>query len=211
MENSISIDLEQQKTNHLPSWWLVLLLFLLISSLINFVYVKDIFYVSEGRPEEFVFKNFLIYNLGVKWILYPFKFAALAGLMMMGAFLFKVDKFGNSSILKVVVLAELVKYLPETLRIIWFTFVDFDNLEGYDMRVFNDNLSLNGVLGMTKENTIYPLFKYISITQLLYVLVVANLLKMSTKNSMSYHLYWFGITYGTAIILIGLGSTIISL
>ncbi|WP_420576371.1 hypothetical protein [Ekhidna sp.] len=212
MENESSLDLSDQRSySSLPGWGFALLLFIVLASLINYVYFKEIFLVSEGREDDFILKNFLVYNLGLKAILYPFKFLALAGMMMMGAFLFKVEQPDFSNLLKIVVLAELVKYLPEISKILWFTFFNADNLVGYETGLFDNYLSLNGLLGITKENTIYPLFKYLSITQVLYVLAVAQLLKGSTDENLSHHLYWFGITYGTIVLLLGLGSTVISL
>ncbi|MFK7951462.1 MAG: hypothetical protein AB8B73_01350 [Ekhidna sp.] len=208
MENDITMESQEQKHPIILSWWLALGLFVLLSSLFNYVYFKDIFLPAEYRAGEFEWSNFLMYNLGVKFILYPIKFAGMVGLMMFGVFLFRVEKIKLSLALRIVILAELVKYLPEVLRILWFTFIDYGSLEGYDMSLFNDNLSLNGLFSLTKTNTLYPLFKNISITQLLYIAAVTQLLTMSSNQSFSYHLKWFGITYGIAMLLLGMISMV---
>jgi len=167
--------------------------------------------VSEGRPEDFEFKNFLIYNFGLKVILFPFKFIGMILIFMMGAFLFKVENLKLVSVLKVVILAELIKYLPEISKILWFSFVNADSLEGYDLATFSNYLSLNGLLEITKDNAIHSLLDYFSIVELCYVLGVAKLLQMELGSDFSYHLRWSGMTYCSFAFIMGLVSTLISL
>lgn len=211
MENNISIELPDQTKKSIPSLAIVVIIFICLVALINYTFFKEIYLVSEGRAEDFDLKSFFGYNLSIKLALYPFKFIGLVSLFMLGAFLFKVENLKLFDTLKIVILAELVKYLPEISKIIWFTYISPESLEGYELALFNDYLSINGLLGITSENMIYPLFNYISITQCLYMLAIAQLINLVIPKGLGYHFQWVLITYGISILLIGMVSIIIRL
>lgn len=203
MEDNISLELPRQDKSALPGVAIALVLFICLSGLINYAYFKDIFLISEGRGEDFDFSAFLTYNLGIKFLLYPFKFIGLVALLMLGAFLFKVEDLKVLDLFRIVIIAELIKYLPEITKILWFTFVSSDNLEGYELGLIDDYLSINSLLGITSENVIHPLFSYISITQGLYILVIGQLINSHVPKGLGYHLQWVFITYGVCVLLIG--------
>lgn len=211
METNLSIPLHEEDRNTLPSFGVLLLLFFLTSGLINYVYFADIYLVSEGRASDFELKGFLLANLGLKAILFPFKFVGMTLLFRMGAFLFKIEDLKFLSVLKVVILAELMKYLPEITKIVWFSFIASEDLVGYDLTSFNDYFSLNGLLGITKENAIHSLLDYFSLVELCYILGVAKLLQMEIGSNFSNHLRWSGVTYFSFVFILGLVITLISL
>jgi len=211
MGNNLTLKSIHQEEGYLPHIAFVILLFFALLALISYVYFKDIVLVSEARPEDFEFKNFLIYNFGLKVILFPFKFIGMALLFMLGAFLFKIEHLKFISVLKVVILAELIKYLPEISKIIWFIFIAPESLEGYDLSAFNDYFSLNGLLGITYGESIYSLLNYFSLVEVFYVLGVAKLLQIDTNENFYHLLKWNGTTYFSFAFIMGLASTLISL
>lgn len=211
MKNSLSVDSEDHKARTLLPLWAAVVFFVTAVSIIRYIYFRDILLISEGRPQDFNFADFSFYNLGWNFFLYCFKILLLGLVTIFGAFLNNVKKIEFSKVLVILLISELVKYLPELLKILWFTFFDSSNLEGYDLRAFDHALSLNGLLDVNKDNIIFHLFKYIDLTQLLYVLMVGTLFASYKNGDFWFHTKWFGSIYFSAILLLGLISILIYL
>lgn len=101
-----------------PLWTIVLLFYVLlfITALIVF---SDIYLPLQGREGEFQFKNFLIYNYLLKGGLYIFKFA---GLFLLFRAVLNVGRVRVHPILilKSIVIAELLFFIPDLVEIAWY-------------------------------------------------------------------------------------------
>jgi hypothetical protein len=210
MGNRLTVE-ETPPKDALPHIVVLTLLFFVIMGLIRYIYFRDIVLVSQGRPEDFELQRFLTFNFGLHVVWYPFKFFWLACLFSFGSFLFKAPKVGFLTTLKVVIIAELIKQLPSVIKFIWFSFVAPETLEGYFLWDFNDYFSLNGLLGISREEPIHRFFGRFNIFNVLYALVVAKLFQMTARRSYLYQLNWSALTYFLYVVVWGLISTLIAL
>jgi len=195
--------------NILPTFWFCVSIFLTVLFFVSFFYFKDI-HIPIFTTKEFEFSNFLFYNFGLKLIGYLFKFILLSAIFYMGLFLFRRTEINYLDILKTTILAEIIFLFPDLLAYVWFVFFS-EAMGTHVVMVFDDNFTLNGLLGFTNESIYYKLLDNFGFFEFFYVAVFANIINNVLDESYSRSFLWVSTTYFSFIITWSLARILITL
>jgi hypothetical protein len=177
---------------------LILLLILLYAVILLFSYFdfRYLFLPAKNEVQEFNYRNWLIYNFSLKAILYPFRILIMLSIIYFGLFAAEV-KASFSLILKCTIIGEIITFLPNIARGVYFYLYENQlTLESY--KRFEDILSLNFMLGINEGIPNYILSP-INLHMVLYFSVASILIKERAKVDQSV-VVLFGYLYSVYII-----------
>lgn len=180
---------------------LFLIVFFAVLFVLKVVLFKDVYLVLSNEGNKFSFSNFLIFNYLFKGLGYFIKIILIFGLFKFSLFVFDVKE--QSSILNIVVLAELVKLiLIDGLKVIVYYVFNDMTLEAFTN--FELNYSITGIFNLQNIGSVKPLLNAVSIFDLIYIVFViflfSNFFKMSKIKSFKV----VGMPYLLILMLLGL-------
>lgn len=144
-------------------WWEALLLFHVLLFLSHFIYNSQIKISDETF--EFDISNFLIYNQLVQTFYHWLKFIIVGVILFAGAYLMN-RKFRYVELLKCIILAELLYFIPRLLLFIDYYALKTKYKEAPSVSSFEGKLS--AIFNLEEGSLFYAFAKNISIVDFLY-------------------------------------------
>jgi|GEM_PF-5270097 len=156
---------------YFSSTWVLLLLFLVTLFFFSYYSFKVLYLpVKEGGEPEFIFRNFFVFNFLLKAVLLLVKIFCVTMVLKLGAFLMKME-LDTALLLKCVLIAEFVLFLPSLFELTYFTFIH----PNYTLDEFNGfaTFSLRDIVDTSDDGRFTYLLSSINVFQILYIVVLA--------------------------------------
>ena len=196
------------RNSQLSKTIILLLFFYIVLYSISYILFKDIYLPSQSRAGDFVFKNFLIYNFGLKAFLYPFKFLLITLLILLGAFIVNIESPNFITTYRLTIIAEFVQLIPNLLIINWFSIYP-ESLSSSSHKQAFTSLSPHINMVENKTSALYILLETISTFEVLYILFLSYLIMEANEIGFFKAFVMSGLMYFLASLLWNLVTLLI--